>query len=1120
MDDYKTAYAKLNPKQLEAVKRIQGPVLVIAGPGTGKTQLLALRAAQILKDDPTMLPGNILCLTFTDSAASNMRERLIKYIGQDAYQVAIHTFNSFGSYVMNIYPEYFYEWREVKTADELTAYRLLEQIMEELPGSHILAGRGQDGTFFSLTALRNLISDSKRANLTPDDLKKIFSQNQAAYTEIIPAVRKYWPERISKAALSDLHELVTALAEVDPADPPAEAIKPVKNLIITSLAAAAAQSAKSDSREATKPFSAWRAEWLEKDAEGLLVFKNSRHHERLMSAAEVYESYQQALESRGMADFSDQIAWVLRAINENPDLRLNLQERFNYIMIDEFQDTNRAQLRMARSLTRPLNPGDTPNILAVGDDDQAVFRFQGADIGNIDLFETEYGKPFEIVLAENYRSHQQILDQSRKISRQIADSLEQQRQLVKDLHSDVKKSGAGVVLNEFERDSQQNSWIAGRIKELCDAGEKGGQIAILGRERKQLDDLVPYLRSLEIPIEYERRENVLDQPHIRLLLDMARLVNYLGSRQLEPADELLARILSEPMWNIPPSDIWKISRRAYEQGEFWLDIILNGPAGAARRAAEFLVEVGAKSQSLPFEQVIDLLLGAGPAGAEDERDDPEPPATASFKSPFKSYFFGKQLLRSDTNQYLKLLSNLSTLRRHLRNYQDDERRVLTVTDLVNFTDSYIRAGLYMIDEAPHCEDSEAIKLMTVHKAKGLEFEHVFITGVVDSIWNKTGSSNTRLSYPANLAEIRPSRNEGDDALRLLFVAMTRAKQELFINYYKSDDSAKAQQPYGPLLALGLGTKRPDVAIDTASLAQEYEQRWLKYHGSLSKTEMSVCLKDTLAKYSLSATHLNNFTDVSAGGPVFFLTQNLLNFPSAKSPSAIYGSAIHAALRLAHESVKGSGKINIQKTIDYFRRELSAQPLARADSERLLARGQEALQAYLEKFTNHFHPSQVVEFDFRDQGVCVGQARLRGLIDLMDFNEQTRSITVSDYKTGASESKWQLPPSAPEHERIKLHKYRQQLLFYKILIDGSAEYGRRGWKADAGVLRFVEPDNYGRFRNLELDYDRAELDRFKRLIQVIWRHIQELDLPDTSSYPPSLEGIIKFEEDLLRKSTGS
>ena len=118
-----------NDAQQRAIDTTEGPVLVVAGPGTGKTQLLSLRALKILEHNPTILPSNILCLTFTDSAAANLRQRLIKIgMGQDAYQVAIHTFNSFGSWIMATYPEYFGHCREVATSDELTTYRIVEDI--------------------------------------------------------------------------------------------------------------------------------------------------------------------------------------------------------------------------------------------------------------------------------------------------------------------------------------------------------------------------------------------------------------------------------------------------------------------------------------------------------------------------------------------------------------------------------------------------------------------------------------------------------------------------------------------------------------------------------------------------------------------------------------------------------------------------------------------------------------------------------------------------------------------------------------------------------------------------------------------------------------------------------
>ncbi|HET8709480.1 MAG TPA: UvrD-helicase domain-containing protein, partial [Candidatus Saccharimonadales bacterium] len=169
---YQQVYDDLNDAQKLAVDSIEGPVLVVAGPGTGKTQLLSVRVGSILQKDPTILPSNILCLTFTDAAAANLRERLIEKVGlgQDAYQVAIHTFNSFGSWIMTNFPQYFSEWRELATADELTAYQILERLMSDLPATSPLASQAPDGTFFALKQVQHVIGDAKRSNLSPADL--------------------------------------------------------------------------------------------------------------------------------------------------------------------------------------------------------------------------------------------------------------------------------------------------------------------------------------------------------------------------------------------------------------------------------------------------------------------------------------------------------------------------------------------------------------------------------------------------------------------------------------------------------------------------------------------------------------------------------------------------------------------------------------------------------------------------------------------------------------------------------------------------------------------------------------------------------------------------------------
>lgn len=1116
MDAYRNALENLNHQQRRAVEQIDGPVLVIAGPGTGKTQLLAMRAAHILKTDTTMLPSNILCLTFTDSAALNMRDRLIQYIGQDAYQIAVHTFNSFGASIMNAYPEYFLDFRDIKTADELTTHQIIEQALIELPVSHPLAGRGSDGTFYSLKQVRNFISDAKKASLSASDIRRIAEDNALTAKKLTPLIQKYWPKNIrAKEALHMVYELAGLMRELDETAEIVPGVTPLQNMIKDSFIYASSQAKLLEAKSKTKPFTQWKNTWLEKNDANEFVFAIEKYVDKLRAAADIYEIYQTKLQQRGLADFSDHITWVERTLKANPDLRYTLQERYQYVMIDEFQDTNRAQLLLVEHITdAPVHEG-RPNILAVGDDDQAIYRFQGADIGNIAAFEEKYNQPLIINLEENYRSNSEILKHAQSIRIQSSTSLEKLRNIDKSLTVTIAKSGVGTELLEFDTEAEHYSFIAQQIKERINVGDNGSNIAVLARQRSQLDDLVPYLREYGVAIDYERRENVLDQPHIATLLTFARLVTALNHQDLIQVNQLLPEIISHPMWNITPAKIWKVASASYQQKQDWLSTIYEQGEGELLSFADFFVKLGAAANAMPLEQILDELIGNEDYENADESDETTPDKHANTTSPFKSYYFGDELKANNPAEYLTLLSHLSTLRHNLRTYQTAQQSVLKIDDLINFVDSYQRAELTMIDTAPHREDADAVKLMTVHKAKGLEFNTVFVIGLAENVWSNNRGSSSRFRYPPNLEEIKPSSSEHDDSIRLLFVAMTRARQSLFLTYFRRSDDGTQYQPFRALLGLeSLPIRKPRVKASTTSLVAEYEQRWRQRHLSVDGATLASLLSETLNSYKLSATHLNNFTDLTKGGPAYFLTQNLLHFPSSMSPYATYGTVMHGVLKVAHETVISKKPLQVDKLLKRFKTDLATQALSEADIAQFTSRGEKALSAYLTANKDLFLASQRVEFDFIDQGVCVGSARLKGILDRLDFDTDTKTIVVSDYKTGKAHAKWDLPPSASGHDHIKLHKYRQQLLFYKILVDGSSEWGARGWKAEKGILRFLEPDQTGKIRQLELTYDSKDILRMKQLITAVWNSIQRLDFPDISMYSADINGVQQFEQDLI------
>ena len=272
--------------------------------------------------------------------------------------------------------------------------------------------------------------------------------------------------------------------------------------------------------------------------------------------------------------------------------------------------------------------------------------------------------------------------------------------------------------------------------------------------------------------------------------------------------------------------------------------------------------------------------------------------------------------------------------------------------------------------------------------------------------------------------------------------------------------------------------------------------------------MKELLAPTLENYKLSVTHLNNFIDVTRGGPQNFLLNNLLRFPQAKSANAIYGTLIHAVLQHAHSHLAASGtRKPIEDITGEFIRLLQQQELSDNDLALYSKRGIEALEAFLGAKYGTFTPSQKPELSFAGQGVVLGQARLTGSLDLVDIDNQT--ITVTDYKTGKPSTSW---TGKSDYEKIKLHKYRQQLMFYELLCANSRDYAK--YDFGGAVLQFVEPDSRGDIYQLDDRFSRDELADFQRLIAAVWRCIITLELPDISNYQASYRGIIQFEKDLI------
>lgn len=423
---FEESYQKLNSEQKQAVDFIDGPFMAVAGPGTGKTQILALRVVNILKQTDT-LPNHIVCLTFTDSARENLRQRLISFLGRDGHRVKINTFHGLAVEIISEYPEYFFSGADFSPLEEIEQTQILDSILEDLDLTSPLKSHHPDQGWTYAESILDNIKQLKENSITPSTFKQILKINQKQF-EIINQTfldfisQEEFPTRFSKKNLFILQDLLEKMKDKLSNQPQFEQefleqknIKSYTKLFLEKL-----QKAIEDCLEQGKssPFTEFKNLFFKKDKTGSLVLKDSLNQEKLDTLALIYEKYQNALYNSRYYDFQDMILQVLKAIKEYPELRYNLQESCHYLLIDEFQDTNLAQLEMSQLLLNPeINEG-MPNIFIVGDDDQSICKFQGANLDNLLSFEKTYKNVKSVFLTKNYRSKSDILSFAQKVIKQ------------------------------------------------------------------------------------------------------------------------------------------------------------------------------------------------------------------------------------------------------------------------------------------------------------------------------------------------------------------------------------------------------------------------------------------------------------------------------------------------------------------------------------------------------------------------------------------------------------------------------------------------------------------------------------------------------------------------------
>jgi DNA helicase II / ATP-dependent DNA helicase PcrA len=1000
---FREEYEKLNEKQRQAVDAIEGPIMVIAGPGTGKTQILASRIGKILLDTDAS-PENILCLTYTDAGVVAMRKRLLQFIGPDAYKVNIYTFHAFCNDVIQENLSLF-EKTALDPVSELEKIQYFKELIDAFPKNHALK-RYRGDVYFEVNNLQSLFSTMKKEGWDP----VFINQKIDEYLADLPTRDEFIYKRKYK--------------EFNAGD-------------------------------------------LKKDK----IEEVTERMEKLRAAVGEFDKFQQLMRKKNRYDFDDMINWVIKAFEENKNLLANYQEKFQYILVDEYQDTSGTQNKLVALL---ISYWDKPNVFVVGDDDQSIFRFQGANVENILEFANQYKADLlTVVLTNNYRSTQPILDISKTLINRNDERLVKK---MGDLTKELLSSRAGIKelkhlpqIREYETQNQEMIGIVQEVQRLVNENTPPGKIAIIYKENKYGEELARYFKLLNIPVYSKRHLNILELP---LAQKIVLLLKYLASEHDRSwsGDEMLFEILHFDWFDIPPVEIAKLSIEA-AQTKFTAN---------KRSMRQLLVERSAAPPKDLFSPGFhESLKKASLLVEELVKDVSNTTLQALFEYIIrKTGVLGKIMQNEDKHWQLQVLSGLFNFVKEEthRNPFLDLQKLVSLIELME--KEYISLPLVQVSGS-----EKGINLLTAHGSKGLEFEYVFLAGCNASFWEKKRKPGGGYKLPDTLFSSQPAANDDEELRRLFYVALTRAEQHLYLSYSKFKNDGKELEPSMFIAEIQdeHAIKAVPQTIEADALAAFAVLDFTALSPEIEKIEEDL-IGRLLEKFVMNVTALNNYLKC----PLEFYFKNLIRIPSPKNEATEFGSAVHHALEKLFRKMQDEKKDSFSSKEDFIAdfewyMHRHRESFTKEQFDRRLEYGHEVLSNYYDKYILQFNKIVAIERNIRN--VVVKGVPLKGKLDKLEFDG--KSVNVVDYKTGDPDKA--IPKlKGPSDKDPNGGDYWRQAVFYKILVDN---YGQKDWKVVSSEFDFIEPDKKKNYRKEKLIITPADITTVTQQISTAWEKIQ-------------------------------
>ncbi|MEI6690723.1 MAG: ATP-dependent DNA helicase [bacterium] len=986
---YSKSYSNLNAEQKLAVDTIDGPVIVVAGPGTGKTQTLAMRIANILEKTDTD-PSSILALTFTEAGTKAMKSRLKSLIGTAAYYVNITTFHGFCAEVIRENPDLFSISPTQEPLSSLRHNKLIQSLLKS-PSLQLLKPLGAPG--FYVQSIIKSISDLKREGYTPKTFKDLVHHEQEA--------SKVSSEELSRGA----------------------------------------------------------------------KFKAEKNLQKNLELVGIFQDYEALLRKNGDYDFDDMVKLIAELFVKKPDILLSYQERFQYFLVDEYQDTNAIQNSVVDSLVSYW--GACGNIFVVGDPDQCIMRFQGASMENILGFQARYPTAKFITLEKNYRSAQVFLDAAYRLIINNKNPASSQLTSITTLPGNLAHA-------TFTNGAGELTYLCQSIQKLLASGTSPSDIAIIYRHNYDAEELGSALDGLGIAHVIQGGGNLFEDPIIRELRKLLKLLVELRTNQ---GDLDLFTVLHYPYFGILPLDILRLTRYASSHKLGLWEVLID----------DTLLNDAKVDNPPPLQAFRSLLLSW-------QTFEVTHTATELVETIFEgSGLMNYCLQKPDSHLAIARIKAFFAEVKSINAASHELSARDLVEDLALMDEQNIK-----LKDVSKSEGESAVTLTTAHSAKGLEWSHVYIYKCIDGSWGNNRSINL-ISLPTSIIRHQnlAKKEKNEDERRLLYVALTRAKESCVITSaatYRQGGIVKEAIPSmflseipdslltrlepsgsdleGATLGLVLGS---DLVGNPARSDPE---------GHLNEQQF---LSPIISTFRLSPTALNTYLECAYK----FKLNNLLKVPRAKAPYLALGTAVHASLEALY---KNFNETKTLPTLDYvlhiFDLELEREIMRKSDLASFMEKGKKILSTYYEYYKDDIRPALWME-KFLGYGtgkiILDDDIELAGKVDRIDaLDPASNSVRVVDYKTGHPKTRGQVEGTTKDSDG----GYYRQLVFYKLLVDLDKKFVGTMTEAQ---LDFVEPDDKGEFRRYSFTITKEEVDELKDTIRTMMKSIRNFEFPRTTDY---------------------